>query len=182
MTERTPAPGPLFLIQEFVNTYDVEDAADDLASPEVLRAWLAERKLVGSAEPISGADLNRAAEVREALRALLLANSGEPLDRGAVESLNIASRNARLVVRFDEDGGTHLEPDASGVDGALGRLLAIVYAAMEEETWPRLKACREDTCMYAFYDHSKNRSGAWCTMRVCGNRNKARAYRQRQKA
>ncbi|HEV2869799.1 MAG TPA: CGNR zinc finger domain-containing protein, partial [Actinomycetota bacterium] len=30
-----------------------------------------------------------------------------------------------------------------------------------------------------FYDHSTNRSGTWCTMSVCGNRRKARAYRRR---
>jgi predicted RNA-binding Zn ribbon-like protein len=31
------------------------------------------------------------------------------------------------------------------------------------------------------YDVSKNRSGTWCTMAMCGNRLKAQAYRQRRK-
>jgi predicted RNA-binding Zn ribbon-like protein len=53
---------------------------------------------------------------------------------------------------------------------------------MANGTWERLKACAlHDTCEWAFYDWSKNRSGTWCDMKVCGNRSKARAYRERQK-
>jgi predicted RNA-binding Zn ribbon-like protein len=50
---------------------------------------------------------------------------------------------------------------------------------MSEGTWSRLKACLADTCQWAFYDQSKNRSAHWCSMAVCGNRAKARAYRNR---
>ena len=46
--------------------------------------------------------------------------------------------------------------------------------------WPRLKACRETTCRWAFYDASKNRSSIWCSMAVCGSRAKARTYRRRK--
>ena len=89
---------------------------------------------------------------------------------------------ARLRLRVDTHGSARLEAEGRGVDGALGRLLVIVYRAMETDTWSRLKACREDTCRWAFYDHSKNRSGHWCSMEVCGSRNKARQYRERRKA
>jgi predicted RNA-binding Zn ribbon-like protein len=53
---------------------------------------------------------------------------------------------------------------------------------MAGETWDRLKACRLDDCQWVFYDHSKNRSRTWCSMRVCGNRAKARAYRERRRS
>jgi predicted RNA-binding Zn ribbon-like protein len=82
-------------------------------------------------------------------------------------------------MRFDADGSAVLEPQAGGAAGALGRLLVIVQTAIAAGTWQRLKACREHSCEWAFYDHTKNRSGAWCTMDVCGNRAKARAYRER---
>jgi predicted RNA-binding Zn ribbon-like protein len=65
------------------------------------------------------------------------------------------------------------------VDGALGALLGTVAAAMADGTWSRLKACRADNCHWAFYDHTRNRSGVWCDMAVCGNRAKVRAYRHR---
>ena len=93
--------------------------------------------------------------------------------------LDEASRRALLALRFADDGGAALEPDAPGVSGALGRLLAIVHDAIAQGTWARLTACREADCEWAFYDHTKNRSGAWCSMEGCGNRAKARAYRER---
>ena len=79
-------------------------------------------------------------------------------------------------------GQVALEPGAAGVDGALGRLVAIVATAMADGTWSRLKACQADRCGWAFYDHARNRSRRWCSMAVCGNRTKARSYRRRHAA
>ena len=59
---------------------------------------------------------------------------------------------------------------------------SIVYTATVDGTWPRLKACRREICHWLFYDHSRNRSGIWCSMAVCGNRTKTRAYRERREA
>jgi predicted RNA-binding Zn ribbon-like protein len=178
---RQPAPGRLARVQEFVNTIDIGDGVDQLADPGRLGTWLAERELLGEGERLGAADLQRAVEVREALRGLLLANTGADLDPEAVASLNRSARNARLLVRFGDDGRAGLEPEPAGVEQAVARLLAIVYTAMTEGTWGRLKACRNHACGWAFYDQSKNQSGRWCTMEVCGNAMKARAYRSRQR-
>jgi predicted RNA-binding Zn ribbon-like protein len=172
------APGELELVRQFVNTNDIDDGIETFASPEDLRRWLSEHDLEAAGE-LGEQELERAIDLREALRALLLANSGEPLEAGAVEALNDSARQVKLSVRFEPDGGSALAPETTGVDGALGAILAIVYRSMAEGTWPRLKACRADTCQWAFYDTSKNRSAHWCTMRVCGNRAKARTYRKR---
>jgi len=83
-------------------------------------------------------------------------------------------------VRFAAGGSTALEPLASGWNRALSQLLGFIVVAQIEGRWPRLKACRKDTCQWAFYDYSKNRSGRWCTMRRCGNQTNARAYRRRK--
>lgn len=178
---RAAAPGRLRLVQAFLNTSDLEAGTDELASADRLRDWLAGEGLVPSDEPVTPADLARAIEVREALRALALANNGEPLDPAAPRNLERAAATGRLALRFGPNGAVALQPDAAGVDGALGRLLSIVHEAMTDGTWPRLKACREDVCRWAFYDHSRNRSGTWCTMAVCGNRAKARQYRRRRR-
>ena len=75
------APGPLELVQRFVNSADLESGEDELTSPGALRDWFAQRGLMGRHERVSAADLERAIDVREGVRALLLANSGlEPLD------------------------------------------------------------------------------------------------------
>jgi predicted RNA-binding Zn ribbon-like protein len=57
-----------------------------------------------------------------------------------------------------------------------------VAASAEQGTWERLKACPRDCCLWAFYDTSKNRSKRWCSMESCGNVEKARAFRYRQRA
>jgi predicted RNA-binding Zn ribbon-like protein len=65
------------------------------------------------------------------------------------------------------------------VTGALGRLVIDVTDAMTAGTWPRLKVCANDTCRWAFYDHSRAGTGKWCSMRLCGNRAKQKAWRNR---
>jgi predicted RNA-binding Zn ribbon-like protein len=165
-----------------VNTLDLEDETDAIATPESLREWLEMRELIDPGAHLTAADVRAAHDLREALRKLLLANNGDPLDQTATEALNGASRRAELQVRFDGDGVAALTPVRAGIDGAIGRLLAIVYRAMADGTWERLKACAlHDSCEWAFYDWSKNRSGTWCDMAVCGNRAKARAYRERRR-
>jgi predicted RNA-binding Zn ribbon-like protein len=177
---RAPAPEPLRLVQAFVNTRDIEAGTDELTDPEALRAWFLREGLPGAEEPPGPGDLERAVAVREALRALALANNGEPLDPRAVVVLNRVAERARLVVRFDGWGRAELVPAERGVDAAIARILAAAVRAEAEGTWPRLKACRNHTCGWVFYDRSRNRSGTWCTMAVCGNLMKARAYRARR--
>ena len=164
-TSKAAAPGALATVQEFVNTIDLEGGADSLDSPDSLATWLVEGGLLDPGDRLGEADLRRALEVREGLRTLLQANAGHVVAPGVAESLNAAARNARLVVRFSE--------------AALGRLLGIVVGSMRDGSWARLKVCARDECRWAFYDHSKNRSGRWCVMEVCGNKEKARTYRRR---
>jgi predicted RNA-binding Zn ribbon-like protein len=71
-------------------------------------------------------------------------------------------------------------PAESGVRGVLGEVLASVALASCDGTWDRLKVCGNDECAYVFYDRSKNACRRWCSMEVCGNRVKTRAYRQRK--
>jgi predicted RNA-binding Zn ribbon-like protein len=108
-----------------------------------------------------------------------MANAGLDLDPAAGRTLDEASRRARLGVRFDQHGRVHTAPEAPGVNGALGRLLALVADAQDEGTWARLKACLADDCQWAYYDLSRNRSAVWCDMASCGNRQKVRSYRER---
>jgi predicted RNA-binding Zn ribbon-like protein len=177
------APGDLNHIRRFVNTLDKEDLSDQIGEPAALRDWLSERGLIDPGTELTPADVRQAQEVREALRKLLLANNGDPRDPAAIELLNAAARRAELQVDFDSEGQCTLAPIRTGIDAAIGRLLAIAHTAMADGTWSRLKACAlHDTCEWAFFDWSKNHSGTWCDMKVCGNRAKARAYRERKKS
>ena len=177
-----PAPGDLRVVQAFVNTRDVEEGTDELDTPEALAAWLSAWGLLTEGPLPEPGELEKAKQVREALRGLLLTNNGAPVDPTAVEILEQAARDASLRVSFEPDGTAGLEPAATGWEGSLARLLELVVVARIEGLWPRLKACRNDECEWAFYDFSKNRSSKWCTMKRCGNLMNARAYRTRQKS
>lgn len=174
-----PAPGRLELVREFVNTWDEEQQTEALAEPAALAAWLADRDLLAADARVKAPELEQALELREALRALLFANAGLELDPEAPAVLDQAAGRAGVRLRFAPDATPTLRPDAAGVDAALGELLAIVAAAMDEGTWSRLKVCMADDCRWAYYDQSRNRSSVWCNMAVCGNRQKVRSFRAR---
>jgi predicted RNA-binding Zn ribbon-like protein len=182
MADRDNATGVLGLVQGFVNTVDLQDGPEELSDPNTLGAWLVARGLMEPGSTPTEADLKHAIAVREAIRGLIGANSGGkvyPLD---VATLNEAAAASRLRARFGADGRSRLEPEAGGVAGAMGRMVAAVFAGMADENWGRLKLCGSDTCRWAFFDMSRNHSSRWCTMASCGNRQKARRFRERAKA
>jgi predicted RNA-binding Zn ribbon-like protein len=172
MQDVEPAPGRLELVRRFVNTVDYEHGREVLHSPARLEALLVELGLAEAGTRVTEADLERALELREALRKLALANN-----EGAADTI----LEAELVVRLDGRSGS-LEPSRRTADGALADLVGIVYTAMADGTWSRLKACRRDVCGWLFYDRSRNLSAVWCQMAVCGNRTKTKAYRARRGA
>ena len=143
-------------MQLFVNTADHENHR------EWLPDWLAEHGL-------EQGDFDRARRLREALRALLYVNN----QGGAAPEAEAEVSRAAADVRIELEGG---RPVLAG-EGPLGEVTAVALGAMLDGTWPRLKVCRN--CEWAFYDTSKNRSGSWCSMRLCGNRLKTKAYRRR---
>ena len=174
---REPAPEPLRVVQAFVNTVDREHGPDLVADAVGLEEWLARHEL---ATPVRAGEEEAARAVREALRSLLWANNGEPYDAAAADVLAAAARRARLEPTF-APGEAALVPRADGVDGAIGRLLAVAFAAMLDGSWRRLKACPGHRCGWAFFDRSTNASATWCSMQVCGGRAKAGAYYRRRR-
>jgi predicted RNA-binding Zn ribbon-like protein len=135
---------------------------------------------VAPGDRVSDADAGRLRELREAIRALVIANHGGRPDRAAREVIRSAAVGAPLTIAIDGRGRTALKPARGGVDGAVATLVAILHEAQLTGEWARVKGCRQ--CGYAFYDRSKNRSATWCAMSICGNRTKNRAYYRRRRA
>jgi predicted RNA-binding Zn ribbon-like protein len=177
-----PAPGPLALVQDFVNTRNYFHGDDLLGDAEEATRRLTERGQLKKGESVGESERRRLVSLREALRGLLLVHNGAAEPGPDAESLNGLVTSAALGVRFRADGRPALEPAAgdSPAERVVARLLAEVIWAEAEGKWERLKACRNEGCRWAFYDASKNRSGRWCNMDVCGARHKMRAYRERK--
>jgi predicted RNA-binding Zn ribbon-like protein len=178
--KRLAAPGDFELVRDFVNTLDVLPGTEEFEDPAGLARWLIERRLVPTQPTLSDEDLARAKSLREALRAMLRANAGFPLPAEAAEAFDEAAAAVRLRAKAGEAGLLELLPaEADGVNHAVGRLVSIVFAAQEDGSWSRLKACAE--CHWALYDRTKNHSTAWCGSQ-CGVRVRARRHRKRRRA
>jgi len=182
MADRETANGQVGLVQAFVNSVDLQDGPEELSDPAHLGAWLTAHGLLEAGAGVEPADLKHAVGLREALRGLIGANSGGKVYPIDVATLNEAATASRLRARFGSDGRARLEPEAGGVTGALGRIVAATFAAMDDEDWARLKLCGSPTCRWAFFDRSRNHSSRWCAMASCGNRAKARRFREQHAA
>lgn len=173
------APGRLDLLRLFVNTFDYPEGADALGTLDSASAWCRSHAL----PPVSNArELARLRDFRETLRELLFGNNGEGRDRSSWDALRPFARSSQFAVTLDPVLGPVLEPGGAGADRTIATMLGIVHEAVANATWPRLRACRRDTCKFAYYDRSKNGSRAWCSMAVCGNREKAQRRRARDRA
>ncbi len=169
MTEEA-IPAAVALVREFGNTLDVEDGTDALATAKSAREWFVAHGLLAANAAVSAADTALARSVRDRLRDVVA---------GLPDAAGDPWADVPLRLGF-ADGRPEITSAAPGRTGALGRIAAAAVAARADGSWDRLKLCAEHTCGWVFYDRSKNRSGRWCSMRVCGNRTKIRAYRQRQ--
>jgi predicted RNA-binding Zn ribbon-like protein len=169
----------LALVQAFVNTRDIEGDTDELVSPDLLVRWLEDHGLVGEDAMLTQADLVLAIEIRETLRQYL-ASDRTGMNPQLLDMLNHAARIAPLELVFDANG-LSLEPAGKGFEHALGRLFAVIAHAAATGRWQRLKTCRNPHCRWAYYDSSRNRSSAWCSMQTCGSRAKARRFRERHR-
>ncbi|MGI5290522.1 CGNR zinc finger domain-containing protein [Nonomuraea polychroma] len=179
------APGALRWIEEFINTRRAD--RDDIATPEQLVAWLNDRDLVPRTVAATQQHRDRAECVREGLRALIAENNAEPvtsprpdgLDPAARANLAVLARRLPLALDVSAQPPRLVPATHDPVDAALTSLLVHVVEAVAAGTWGRLKACREPSCRWAFFDHSRNQRRTWCSMDLCGNRAKARSFHRR---
>lgn len=173
---RSPAPAHLRLVQRFLNTWNHEFPAewDRLRTGRTATRWLKTVGLLPRGERLSDREAKRLRVARQALRGIV-EGTGSELEQAA-RLLDDAVRVC-VQINVSPDGRTRLEPSGDGVAAVLASLLIRIQEGQLTGTWVRLKGCRQ--CGWAFYDQSKNRSGAWCSMSICGNRSKNRSYRRR---
>ncbi|HEY8456866.1 MAG TPA: CGNR zinc finger domain-containing protein [Actinopolymorphaceae bacterium] len=177
---RRNTPAEADLLCAFANTLDVEDDIDELREPADLVRWLSSRELVDASLQATAADLELALTLRAGIREAMAQHHDGAGGREVAE-LDQALQLLPLRVSF-EDGNPRLLPACDGFRAGLAQLAVAIVSAQTAGVWQRLKLCRASDCQWAFVDTSKNRSRHWCSMGVCGNRQKTRAYRARKRA
>lgn len=177
-------PRQLALAYDFLNTLDERrfvrygrrhPGGDEIATRDEFAGWLSERGLLGG-EGVEDRDLRLAHQLREGIRRVL-----RDRDKAAVDTAELADTLERLPVSLgvDRDGALRLQAARAGVNGVLTEIATSLATAVVDGSWKRLKTCAADDCRWVFYDHSRPRTGRWCTTSACGNRMKTFSYRQR---
>jgi predicted RNA-binding Zn ribbon-like protein len=183
------APDGLALAQEVVNTRAIGKAEDLLADEATgldwlratVREWAGRQGIAAPAGEPSAADHAAVRDLRTRLEGILLSRGRSGNDDAAAPSRKPAHVPAELLV--GRDGEVRLSPARASSWGKWleSAVWAEVLLAQRAGTWARLKLCREPACASAFYDMSRNNSGVWHDVRVCGNAANLRASRLRRK-
>lgn len=175
------APGGLALVQELLNTIPAgrPRQPDLLATTEHAQCWLdtavslwASR--TGADPPpatdLTDRDLVKLRTLRDQLRAV--ASGSDLSGPEPVGSLRLT---------LTGQGTITAGPRGHGAGWVSSAVLGEVYLAQQHNIWQRLKTCRNERCGTAFYDRSRNNSGVWHDVHVCGNAINLRASRARRK-
>ena len=176
-----PAPGGLGFVHDLLNTRSAGrprrpdllaevTSAQDWAG-EALAAWAGETGQEVPAVALGEDDLDPLRDLRVDLHALVV---GPAAPR--------PEHQAGVVLRLGSDGRVRPEPRGTGWRALASVALIAIADAQAADTWRRLKACRNLRCEAAFFDRSRNNSGTWHDVRVCGNPANLRAYRARQRS
>jgi predicted RNA-binding Zn ribbon-like protein len=189
LSEKFAVPAKLALLYDFVNTLDerhyVENrvahaGGDEIETPRLLEAWMRERGLLPRGEHVDANDHRAALELRKSLRDFLLnPPEGRPQAKEAARQLAAASRKFPLMLAVSDKGAVELAPIPGS--NALGVALAQLVSLAETGRLARLKTCASDECHWIFFDRSKPANRHWCSSSICGNRQKTRTYRERQR-
>ncbi|SEH78487.1 Putative stress-induced transcription regulator [Mycolicibacterium rutilum] len=182
-TETKPAPPGLARIQSLINTFELPTGPDRLAHRDDARPWLHEQGLLGAADDVNDDDLRFLREVREAFRAMVVSNAGGPAPTAAaLAPLRAVAAAGAAHAELGDDGQVRLGATGDSLRDRVVELLLAVRDAQRDGTWPLLKACANEECLWAFYDRSRNHGGTWCSMSTCGNKLKNREFRARRRA
>lgn len=182
MAKNMSAPRSLEFVRTFVNSLDIEEPEHDpFLDTAGAGHWLGAHGL--PSVDLGTKELAELRDLREAIRTELLAHTGEGDVNLTWPRLARYLSGSMLTMASDTPGRVTLRPAAPDTFGQIrGLLTARIYDAIRSGEWKRLKACRKHNCLFAFYDRSKNGSGTWCDMAVCGNRVKAKRRRAKERA
>jgi hypothetical protein len=173
------APGGVALVQDFLNTKAIEDHPDLLADPKSAQAWVISAVQAWSnargddVRPLAltKPDVTKLRALRATIAGLITEDVGGRPGIGSVPA----------SFALSDSGDVRLEPAGSGWRWLASALWGEILLSQQTGTWRRLKQCHNPDCRSTFYDRSKNNSGVWHNVKVCGNAANLRASRARRR-
>jgi predicted RNA-binding Zn ribbon-like protein len=184
-------PDALANVYDFANTLDLRhfthhgvqhQQAEELDAPSALGDWMKARGLAERGASSSPKTFEAALRLRAAIRHYLQCDPAERHRKGEViEALNAAMAPFPLRVAGLNRDGMKLLPAQADAPPGLSAIVAELYDGAANGTLDRLKMCAAEECRRVFYDRSKPGTRRWCQSTLCGNREKTRTYRERQK-
>lgn len=175
------AKGGLLLVQEFLNTAPVQGYRTDLLADVDLAAqwcagavskWVTLRNADAQPPSLTAGDLAQLRDLRDAIAEVVNKRSPNRRQVRCISSVDGA-------FSLSDSGVLRIDPTGSGWRWLASALFSEICLSQRDDTWKRLKQCREPACRTTFYDRSKNNSGRWCNVKTCGNAANLRASRAR---
>jgi hypothetical protein len=173
------APAGVALVQDFLNTKAIEEHRDLLADPVLAQSWVinavqAWSMTRGDEElppTLTPTDVTKLHALRATIAGLVNGDAGGSPGIGSVPA----------SFALSDSGEVRLDPAGSGWRWLASALWGEILLSQQIGTWRRLKQCHNTDCRSTFYDRSKNNSGVWHSVKVCGNAANLRASRARRR-
>jgi predicted RNA-binding Zn ribbon-like protein len=185
---------------DFANTVSKrpsEQKQEHLLCYSDLIRWAGQADLISSAQAVeisrradraprqAAAVLEQARELRESVHRIfsaIPAAEKPPADDLRALSAALQRSHSKVELQWTLRGAVWAWSDAPD---SLQRILWPVLHAcadlLTSKQRERIRECEAENCAWLFMDNSKNRSRRWCDMKVCGNREKARRFYQRNR-
>jgi predicted RNA-binding Zn ribbon-like protein len=162
-------PAAALVLRDLVNTVEWQEDAETWSTPDELGAWLSDRLGI-AVSGLNESDLLVAKSLREGLRSVFLQHAGHDPLTPERDRFNDVLARLPMHLHIEDDGNvTLVSALGSALDEPLTRIVAAVETARGDGSFERLKACARESCRWAYWDGSRNRSGRWCSMEWCGN-------------
>lgn len=168
---RTEAPGELRKLEQLCNSARLLYTEDALITTTSATAWLCANGV--EVDDLSRKEHELLLKLRETVRNHLAGQE-------RASELNKLAKILLASPRWSENGEPVLPPKRTApFDTYLGECLALVFTSGLTGELDRLKVCRNQDCRWVFYDRSPAQNSVWCSMDLCGARQKMRTYRSR---
>jgi predicted RNA-binding Zn ribbon-like protein len=186
------------LCLDFINTQLVLDGrpVDLLATFSDLVAWLVQADLLPDEEEkkmerqwgrqAQGTEtLKQARAFRVTVREMVeRIAGGRPVPQVAIEAINNMLRYRVGYPQLTGRGGKferRFQVESVDANQLLGLLAEAATDLLSTCDLSLIKKCQNPACVLFFYDTTKNHARHWCSMSLCGNRNKVAAHYRRHR-